>query len=386
MEELKSYKLSEVANLSTGFPFDGSKYSKSGIRVVRGDNVTIGSLRWDSDKLKCWSEPFSRAEEYSLQDGDIVIGMDGSRVGRNRAQISQSDLPLLLAQRVACIRHNEKSVQDYLYYLIFNERFVEYVKSVQTGTSIPHISLKQIGDFEVHLPSIERQKSICCVLKSLDEKIALNNRINHNLEEQAKHYFDEWCRGCDDEKSIAELSFNILDYSQNQRDKVILLNSSDVTEGIFEALPYVENKDLKGQFKKRFRKGDILYSEIRPRNHHYAICYFEAEDYIASTRLMIIRRNPELLSSDALLYQYLLMPRVEEEFTSKTESRSGTFPQGNYEDLSASVVPYSRENQVISDTLDSLYSIIWLNMEENKRLASFRDDLLPMLMSGDLTC
>lgn len=183
MEEFKSYKLSEVANLSTGFPFDGSKYSKSGIRVVRGDNVTIGSLRWDSEKLKCWSEPFSRAKEYSLQDGDIVIGMDGSRVGRNRAQISESDLPLLLAQRVACIRHNEKSVQDYLYYLIFNERFVDYVKSVQTGTSIPHISLKQIGDYEVQLPSIERQKSICRVLKSLDEKIALNNRINHNLGE-----------------------------------------------------------------------------------------------------------------------------------------------------------------------------------------------------------
>lgn len=209
---------------------------------------------------------------------------------------------------------------------------------------------------------------------------------NHNLEEQAKHHFYEWCRNCNEEKSIAELSFNILDYSQNQRDKVILLNSSDVTEGIFEAIPYVENKDLKGQFKKRFRKGDILYSEIRPRNHHYAICYFDAEDYIASTRLMIIRRNPELLSSDALLYQYLLMPRVEEEFTSKTESRSGTFPQGNYEDLSASVVPYSRENQVISDTLDSLYSIVWLNMEENKRLAFFRDALLPMLMSRDLTC
>ena len=192
MEEFKSYKLSEVANLSTGFPFDGSKYSKSGIRVVRGDNVTIGSLRWDSEKLKCWSEPFSRAKEYSLQDGDIVIGMDGSRVGRNRAQISESDLPLLLAQRVACIRHNEKSVQDYLYYLIFNERFVDYVKSVQTGTSIPHISLKQIGDYEVQLPSIERQKSICRVLKSLDEKIALNNRINHNLEEQAQALYKSW--------------------------------------------------------------------------------------------------------------------------------------------------------------------------------------------------
>jgi type I restriction enzyme S subunit len=165
-----------------------------------------------------------------------------------------------------------------------------------------------------------------------------------------------------------------------------LLNSSDVTEGRFATLPYVENLNLKGQFKKRFRKGDILYSEIRPRNHHYAICYFDAEDYIASTRLMIIRRNPELVSSDALLYQYLLMRRVEEEFTSKTESRSGTFPQGNYEDLSSSIVPYSRENQFISKTLDALYSIIWLNMEESRRLASFRDALLPLLFSGDLTC
>ena len=80
------------------------------------------------------------------------------------------------------------------------------------------------------------------------------------------------------------------------------------------------------------------------------------------------------------------MRRVEEEFTSKTESRSGTFPQGNYEDLSSSMVPYSRENQIISKTLDAFYSIIWLNMEENKRLASFRDALLPQLMLGDLTC
>ena len=181
MEEWKKYKLSEVAHLSTGFPFDGSLYSSSGTRVVRGDNVTIGSLRWDAGKLKCWNEPFSRTKEYSLQDGDIVIGMDGSRVGQNRAQIKTGDLPLLLAQRVACVRHNEKTLQDFLYYLIFNDRFVDYVKLVQTGTSIPHISLKQIGAFEVDVPSISTQKRICAILKSLDDKITLNNRINHNL-------------------------------------------------------------------------------------------------------------------------------------------------------------------------------------------------------------
>lgn len=52
MEEWKTYKLSEIAQLLTGFPFDGSQYSKEGIRVVRGDNVTVGSLRWETDKDK----------------------------------------------------------------------------------------------------------------------------------------------------------------------------------------------------------------------------------------------------------------------------------------------------------------------------------------------
>ena len=270
----------------------------------------------------------------------------------------------------------------YFYYKFFKNN----LRYLDSGSAQSQITIDDLKRLEVSLPSLLEQQQIVRILKSFDDKISLNKRINHNLEEQAKFHFEEWSRRCNEEKSIAELSFNILDYSQNQKDKVILLNSSDVTEGVFETLPYVVNKNLKGQFKKRFRKGDVLYSEIRPRNHHYAFCYFDAEDYIASTRLMIIRRNPELLFSDALLYQYLLMQRVEEEFTSKTESRSGTFPQGNYEDLSSSMVPYSRENQIISKTLDALYSIIWLNMEENKRLTSFRDALLPQLMSGYLTC
>ena len=119
MEEWKEYKLNDVATLSAGFPFDGHKYAKVGIRVVRGDNVTIGSLRWNTDKDKRWNEPFNRASEYSLRADDIVIGMDGSRVGKNRAQIKQEDLPLYIAQRVACIRHNDLSLQSFLYYQIF---------------------------------------------------------------------------------------------------------------------------------------------------------------------------------------------------------------------------------------------------------------------------
>ena len=209
---------------------------------------------------------------------------------------------------------------------------------------------------------------------------------NHNLEEQAQALFNGWCSTCQEKKTIGELAANILDYSKSTCSKVILVNSSDVTEGKFEALPYSENENLKGQFKKRFQKGDILFSEIRPRNNHYALCYFNADEYIASTRLIVLRHNANLIGSSTLLYQYIKSSSVQEGFIAKTESRSGTFPQGNYADLASEEVPYSEDNKQLSDLLEGVYKQIWSNLKENDNLVKQRDELLPRLMSGELNC
>ena len=190
--EWKEVRLGDVCNIITGFPFPGKKYSKEGIRVVRGDNVTIGNLRWDTEKDKRWNEPFDKTEYYSLQANDIVIGMDGSRVGKNKARIKEEDLPLLLAQRVACVRHNELAEQDYLYYNIFSKKFIDYVNSIHTGSAIPHISQKQIEDYKILLPNLETQRRIASILSSLDRKIELNNKINADLEEMAQAIFKNW--------------------------------------------------------------------------------------------------------------------------------------------------------------------------------------------------
>jgi type I restriction enzyme S subunit len=186
----KIVALEIIASVSTGFPFKGEHYGDTGLRVVRGENVTVGSLRWDS--TKCWDKYFEKVSQYSLHAGDIVIGMDGSRVGKNRAQISNIDLPLLLAQRVACVRSNELSDQNFLYYLILSDTFEQYVSRIQTGSSIPHISQKQIEKFPVPFwPKITQQK-IAAVLSALDAKIACNNRINAELEAMAKTLYDYW--------------------------------------------------------------------------------------------------------------------------------------------------------------------------------------------------
>lgn len=126
MSEWKEYKLGEVAEIVTGYPFPGEKYETTGkLRVVRGENVTIGKLRWDT--VKHWNYDATGLEKYILRPDDIVIGMDGSRVGSNRSLIRVSDLPLILAQRVACLRAKKGFAPKYIWYTIFADTFRKYV-------------------------------------------------------------------------------------------------------------------------------------------------------------------------------------------------------------------------------------------------------------------
>ena len=237
----------------------------------------------------------------------------------------------------------------------------------------------------IKVPNYQTQKKIAAILSALDEKIAINRAINDNLQQQAASIFAEWLNTCTDFSTIGDMAHNILDYSPVASEQIRLLNSSDVTEGVFPVVPLVPNKDLKGHFKKRFQFGDILYSEIRPRNHHYGLVLFDASDYIASTRLMVIRAIEKKVSP-VILYQYLLLPEVEAEFTLKTESRSGTFPQGNYADMASIQVPYSPTNSqtAVSEILSRIRFAIAQNQFESQRLAELRDTLLPKLMSGEI--
>ena len=59
------------------------------------------------------------------------------------------------------------------------------------------------------------------------------------------------------------------------------MQSADVYKGNFINQEYVENKDIKGHFKYKFHKNDVLYSQVRPKNEHYAFVDFEPINYIA---------------------------------------------------------------------------------------------------------
>lgn len=323
------------------------------------------------------------AEKYILKENDIVFARTGNSTGRSYFYEKQHGTFVYAGFLIKFSLDPNKVNPRILKYYTHSKPYFDWVNSFDTGATRGNINAKTYGDMEIELPSRKVQDKIVSILSSLDRKIELNNKINADLEEMAQAIFKNWLSECSDDVTIGELSLNITNYEKTDAEEVVLINSSDVTEGYFDHHNYSPNKKLKGHFKKRFQKGDILYSQVRPRNRHWAYCNFDANDYLASTQLMVIRNNPSLITS-ILLYQYIISDNVWKEFTLKTETRSGTFPQGNYEDLSQIRVPYNSDVEGISNQLETLYAKMFMLEKENSRLSTLRDTLLPRLMSGEL--
>jgi type I restriction enzyme S subunit len=195
VERWRTTRLGAEADLRTGFPFKSSHYAdgSNSIRLLRGDNIVQGRLRWDGAKR--WPVALTREfEEYFLQVDDVVLAMDRPWIeaGLKYGSISEHDLPCLLVQRVARLRGRQDLDTRFLKYLVGSRAFTDYIVAVQTGTAVPHISGEQIRDFEFECPPPSEQRAIVGILGTLDKKIELNRRTNETLEAMARATFKSW--------------------------------------------------------------------------------------------------------------------------------------------------------------------------------------------------
>lgn len=168
--------------------------------------------------------------------------------------------------------------------------------------------------------------------------------------------------------NICDLCQSISETYRGNATSVVLINTSDVLDGEILNHERVLNKDLKGQFKKVFHKNDILYSEIRPANKRFAFVEFEPQDYIASTKLMVIRANDMVLPR--FLFHYLKSEQTICELQALAESRSGTFPQITFSELGnleISLPPIETQKRIVR-FLDSIENKITLNNRINHNL------------------
>lgn len=157
-------------------------------------------------------------------------------------------------------------------------------------------------------------------------------------------------------------------YNFSNREKVVFINTGDISFGKFLKKEYEPVVSLPGQAKKSIQKNDILFSEIRPANGRFALVDFDAQDFVVSTKLMVLRSRQII----DLKFLYLLLTNkyTLAEFQHIAESRSGTFPQITFDAISYFPIslPPLEEQKRIAEILGSLDDKIELLQKQNKTL------------------
>ncbi len=356
-----------------------------------------------------------------LFDGEyLLVAEDGENLRTRNTPIAfRANGKFWVNNHAHIIQGNDKALTRYLEYAVNLADIASYL----TGSTMPKLTQGNLNRLPIIVPPIDIQKKIVKIIGEIDDKIELNNQINETLESMAKAIFKEWfidfgpvkakaegkkTFGMDDETAslfpntfedsevgqipkgwrqikLSDLLDTISEtYKFAPSEEVIFLNTSDILKGDFLTDKFSDSSKLPGQAKKRIKKGDILYSEIRPENGRYALVHFDSPKHVVSTKLMVLRSKK---IDPIFLYFYLTRNEFISEMQRMAEARSGTFPQITFEVLGSRTILLPDEallNRYIQ-ILKPIYEQKLNLATENKRLKDVRDLLLPKLMSGEIS-
>jgi type I restriction enzyme S subunit len=407
----------------TPIKLGGDFIGTPGKRVISAKSIKSNRVDLGADEERYVSdEIYKKWMKTPLLAGDVLLTSEAP-VG-NVAYIKETQ-EWCLGQRLFCLRPNTQIADGrYLFYALQTQDARWDIDARSTGSTVSGIRQTELVKIVVPLHSIDRQKAIAHILGTLDDKIELNRKTNETLEAVAKALFKSWFVDFDPVRAKAEgrptgLPAEISDlfpdsfedselgevpsgwevFSLDQmldtisetlplmeREKVVFLNTGDILNGEFLVSEYVSSRGLPGQAKKSIRKGDILFSEIRPGNGRHAFVCFDAYDYVVSTKLMVLRSRNRLDS----LFEYFLITLSSSIQILKilAESRSGTFPQITFSELSSVKypLPVCRDLTDVFDAqfLRPFHERSTLLTHQNILLSQTRDALLPKLISGEI--
>jgi type I restriction enzyme S subunit len=178
--------IGSCAEQLAGFAFKSKYFGEGdeGVRLLRGDNIAPGMLRWDGVRTYP-VEMVKSLGRYELRAGDVVVAMDRPWIdaGLKIARVLETDLPCMLVQRVTRLRGSEFVDGGFLWAVVRSGRFMAHLRAETTGTAVPHISGSQIASFAFGLPPIPEQRAIASVFQTFDDKIESNQRLSNSLGE-----------------------------------------------------------------------------------------------------------------------------------------------------------------------------------------------------------
>ena len=320
---------------------------------------------------------------------------------------------------VLCIRALEGTDSVYLYYLLSQDTFFDHVMSGAKGCKMPRGDKNQIMRWEVDLPDIKEQKRIGQMLKSIDDKILLNNRINHNLEEQAQALYKSWFVDFEPFKGgkfiqsrvglipetwaiqrICDLPLYISDYVSNGsfaslKENVTLYETPNYAQFIRNTdlkcrqfSVWVDQKSYEYLAKSKLEGGEIIISNVGDVGSVHICPQLNTPMTLGNNVIMI-----KPLDNIYKYFIYMTFKWFHGKDLIKGITGGSAMPKFNktdFKSLNLLVPDYStlcKFNSLVSNLFENTISL----NSSNQRLSEIRDTLLPKLMSGelkinDLTC
>lgn len=278
--------------------------------------------------------------------------------------------------------------EDYLYYLVCSPIVRDIaIKSMVGSSGRQRVQTDVVKGIEIELPTLDEQRKIGSLLKSLDDKIAVNNKINENLLEQMQALYKSWF--------VDYLPFGgVMPTSWTQTGIYSLANiiygapfasKQFNTEG--NGKPIIRIRDLKDQQFATYttemhpkgyllQPGDIVVGmdgEFRP--------YIWGNDEAWLNQRVCVFENKRP-NGKAFLY-FTIKPLL---FAIEQTQVATTVIHIGKKDYDAFEITLPDSSTL--DSFDALTSPMMMqivsNSFENKRLAAMRDTLLPKLMSGEI--
>ncbi|MGT2907807.1 restriction endonuclease subunit S [Streptococcus dentiloxodontae] len=392
MNDWKRVRLSDVCQInkntySVSEKWEFINYLDTG-NLTRNQIQQFQYIKTEKDKLP------SRARRKVAYD-DILY----STVRPNQCHygIIKDIAPNMLVSTGFAVISVDKSKADsnFIYYYLIQNEIVETLHAIgeQSTSAYPSIKPSDIANLELPLPSLEIQKEISGVLRSLDNKIENNKKINHHLEQMGQELFEQvYYNG-----SPAQLGDVISTLESGSRPKggaevggIPSIGAENIER--FGQYDYTKEKFISLEYFKKLNRGVVhsgdvlLYKDgAYTGKVSMALDNFPHAQCAINEHIFILRPN-KLAPSSFFLYFLLLYDENRKALFSRASSKAAQPGLNQTEVKTLSILlPTTEEIAKFNTTIAPIMHQIAKNANENRKLSMLRDTLLPKLLSGEIS-
>lgn len=358
-------------------------------------NVTKNGLQFSNNSF-ITKEKDALLRKGKLMPKDIVLTTRGT-VGN--VGFYSDDVPypnMRINSGMVIIRPGEDFDTMFLYQYLRSCYFRAQITQFQSGSAQPQLPISTLQKMKVIKPDIDAQRRIASILSSLDRKIELNNKINADLEEMAQAIFKNWFVDFEpfkDGKFVdSELGMipegwkvvvfdNILKVTTTKTGKEGIPEYSVTNTGIHPRdEKFTKNLSKSSAKNKLIRKGNLVFGMSR-EILNWGIMKEEVGGVSSAYNVYIV---DEKIVSTTYLECFIAQRMDYFADLIKPASREGQGVDKALLMKKIICIPPSEVLDVFLEKYNSIMHLTEIRNQENSRLSTLRDTLLPRLMSGEL--